>query len=101
MRRRATSSVTATPRMAPRSLGGWERWAFGNRLRFHVPAHVGIPDVVNEPGSVGEQMAKRDWSFSRPQSGLPRGIEAFEYLGSRKFGQKVCHLVVERKLALF
>src|SRR6516165_8328495 len=28
MRRRATSSVTATPRIAPRSAGGCEPWAF-------------------------------------------------------------------------
>ena len=49
---------------------------------------------------MGEQMAKRDWPFGGPQSGLARGIKAFEYLWSRKFGQNVCNLVVEPKLAL-
>ncbi len=29
----------------------------GNALRLHVPAHLGIPDVIDEPGSMGEQMA--------------------------------------------
>ena len=38
---------------------------------------------------MGEQMAKRDWPFGGPQSRLARGIKAFEYLWSRKFGQNV------------
>jgi hypothetical protein len=42
----------------------------GNPLRFHVPAYIGIPDFVNEPGSIGEQMAKRDWPLGWPQSGF-------------------------------
>jgi light-regulated signal transduction histidine kinase (bacteriophytochrome) len=49
---------------------------------------------------MSEQMAKRDWPFGWPQSGFARGIKAFEYLWSRKFGQNVCNLMIERKLAL-
>src|SRR5215831_2109938 len=48
---------------------------------------------------MGEEMAKRNWPFCGPQSRFARGIKAFEYLWSRKFGQNVCNLVIERKLA--
>src|SRR5260370_26096221 len=36
MRHRATSSVTATPRMAPRSPGGCEPWAFATGRSRHA-----------------------------------------------------------------
>src|SRR5438477_12922928 len=30
----------------------------GNTLRLHVPAHLSIPDVVNEAGCVSQEMSK-------------------------------------------
>jgi hypothetical protein len=45
MRRRATSSVTATPRMAPRSPGGCGPWAFATGRSRH--AHRGRTVMLN------------------------------------------------------
>src|ERR1700761_8122032 len=47
MRHRATSSVTATPRMAPRSPGGCEPWAFATGRSRH--AHRGRTVMLGGP----------------------------------------------------
>src|SRR5256885_12220038 len=31
----------------------------GNTLRLHVPAHLGIPNVIDEAGCVSQEMSKR------------------------------------------
>src|SRR4051794_4068796 len=69
-------------------------------LRFHVPPHIGIPDVVDEPGSVRDEMAQRDPPFGGAQNWLARAIEAFEHLWGREFRQDVRNGIIEGELAL-
>src|SRR5256885_9260601 len=72
----------------------------GNALCFHVPAHLGIPDVVDEPGSMSEQMAQRDLLPRRPQSWFAGRIKAFEHLWGGEFGQNEFDRVIECELTL-
>src|SRR5438045_318743 len=69
-----------------------------NGLCLHVSAHLGIPDVVDEASSMGEQMAERDLLLGWSQSRFAGRIKAFEHLWGREFGQNVFDRIVEREL---
>ena len=67
---------------------------------FHVAAHLGIPDVVDEASRVRDQVPQRDRSPRRTQPWLASGIEAFQYLRRGQLRQQPGDRPVERELAL-
>jgi hypothetical protein len=54
---------------------------------FDVLGGVGIPEVVCEPGRMGQQLAQRDRPLGRAQFRLPLIVKSLKDLGCRQLGK--------------
>jgi hypothetical protein len=59
-----------------------------------------MPDVIDEAGSMGDQVAQGDRPPRRAELGLTGGVEAFEHLRRGELGQHTGDRFVEREPAL-
>ena len=80
-----------------RQLSGGPR---GQSRCLHVAARVRVPDVVAEPGRVGQQVAQRDRPLRRTQLGRAGGVEALQHLGRAQARVDVRHGLLDLELAL-
>ena len=66
--------------------------------RLHL-LHVGVPDVVAEAGTVGQQVTQGDVALGRPRDRLPLGIKAGEHAHLAEFRTYLFSRCVELKQA--
>ena len=64
------------------------------------PRHLGVPDVVDEPGAVRQQVAQRDLRLRRARHRLTLGVPAGQHPEAAEFRNDVSRRIVQRHPAL-
>ena len=72
----------------------------GHPRGLDVADHVRVPDLIAEPGRVGQQVTQRDRALGGPQLRRPRSVEPVQHLGRPERGVDVRHRLLELELAL-